>query len=103
MIINDGYLIVMFDLPSITPLDRKAYSSFKSKLHRLGFLIVQESVYYRYLRELKDTTAIIDRIKIAVQNASKVMAIKMTKQQFKSIIPVSGKRLSGNENSIETF
>lgn len=51
------WLIVQFDLPVQTGRDVKAYRVFRSNLFRLGFSMLQKSVYMRY--EKNDSTALI--------------------------------------------
>ena len=40
-------LIVFFDLPTITPEDKREYRKFRIFLTKKGFLMIQESVYVK--------------------------------------------------------
>ena len=40
-------ILVFFDLPTITVEDRREYSKFRRYLIKNGFVMLQESVYYK--------------------------------------------------------
>ncbi len=42
-----GWLVVFFDLPTLTPTDRKNYTQFRKDLLNDGYIMIQFSVYAR--------------------------------------------------------
>ncbi len=56
-------LLIMFDLPRDTALDRKAATNFQKRLIRLGFTMKQYSVYEREMRSSKNVDRLIEIIK----------------------------------------
>lgn len=42
-----GWLVVFFDLPTVTPSNKKASADFRKKLLEDGYLMIQWSVYAR--------------------------------------------------------
>lgn len=42
-------IMVFFDLPTITPANRKDYANFRKYLIKNGFIMMQESVYSKLL------------------------------------------------------
>lgn len=46
-----GWLVVMFDLPTLTPVERRNAALFRKRLLEDGYLMIQYSVYAR----LRDT------------------------------------------------
>lgn len=57
------WLIVQFDLPVQSGAEVRAYREFRNSLFRLGFSMLQKSVYIRY--EESDTSALSTQAAIA--------------------------------------
>lgn len=90
MQINDGYLIVFYDLPTLTKQDIRNYNKFRKKLISFGYEQLQKSVYYKYIRDLKTTDRENYNIKSITSNDSNVVSLKITKMQFEKIQVISG-------------
>lgn len=90
MIINDGYLILLFDIPTLTSDDKKVYTRFHKGIIKLGFLMYQKSIYIKYIRELKMVSYEINKLNDIAPNVGDVRVIKLTKRQFDSIIIICG-------------
>lgn len=75
-------LIVMFDLPTDTPQDRRSYGQFRRGLIKNGFYMIQESVYTKMLLNQSVEESAREAIrKIKPPNGS-VMMFSLTEKQF---------------------
>ena len=75
-------LLVMFDLPTETSEDRRAYQHFRKALIAHGFLMLQESVYCRLLLTPSAKQSAMEAIRKAKPKAGSVMALSVTEKQF---------------------
>ncbi len=41
-------IIIFYDLPTLTKTDRSNFSKFRTNLEKLGFIMMQESVYIKH-------------------------------------------------------
>ena len=93
MILNDGYVFVMFDLPINTKEEKFQYTKFRKNLIKNGYVMFQQSIYQKYIRELKsidyERHFIVD---ISPKNGN-IRLFKMTKKQFESIEIICGDKL----------
>ncbi|QEU47552.1 CRISPR-associated endonuclease Cas2 [Schleiferilactobacillus harbinensis] len=83
-------LIVMFDLPTITSADRRAYRHFKKALDRECFLMLQESVYMRVCPNNKSADFLIARLKNISPEDGLIQAMMVTEKQYQAMIFISG-------------
>ncbi len=57
------WILVLFDLPTETEKDRRAYTKFRNELMKDGFTMFQFSIYIRHCMSKENTKVHIDRIK----------------------------------------
>ena len=76
------WVLVLFDLPTDTKKDRKAYTNFRKKLLADGFQMFQFSIYMRHCpsRETADTH--IKRVKSFLPAKGHVGIFQFTDKQF---------------------
>jgi CRISPR-associated protein Cas2 len=79
------WLIVLFDLPTETQKDRKAYADFRKKLMKDGFNMFQFSVYMRHCASRENTDVHKKRVKAALPPRGKVGLLPLTDKQFGDI------------------
>lgn len=72
----------MFDLPTITPEDRRNYRKFKKGLLTNGFFMLQESVYCRMVLNQSAESNIRDAVKRIKPPDGFVMILSVTEKQF---------------------
>lgn len=98
---DNGYknmrLIVMFDMPVETTVQKREYSKFRKYIKKDGFLMLQFSVYVRYCNNDSDAEKHIKRIKDFKPKYGNIRMIKITENQFENMIMVAGDR---NEQEI---
>ena len=85
------WLIVMFDLPTKTKSERKAYSRFRKRLLNDGFSMMQYSIYIRHSSTDENSTVHSRRIKASLPDDGEVRIIKITDKQFGAIDVFYGK------------
>ena len=73
-------IMVFFDLPTITPANRKDYANFRKYLIKNGFIMMQESVYSKLALNSTVVNSIVNGIKI----------ITLTEKQFSKMEIITG-------------
>ena len=100
------WLIVTFDLPTETPAQKKAYTTFRKFLLSDGFSMHQYSVYVRHCASLENTDVHEQRIRKNMPNEGSVSIIRITDKQFGNIVNLYGKKekkLPKASNQLEIF
>jgi len=103
MTILTGYrlmwMMVMFDLPVTTDLQRKAATGFREKLLDDGFEMAQFSVYTRLCSGKEQADTHVRRVEGEVPEGGKVDILFFTDKQFERMISfTSGKRRGPRKN-----
>ena len=57
------WILVLFDLPTETKKDKKAYADFRKNLQRDGFTMFQFSIYVRHCASSENAAVHIKRVK----------------------------------------
>lgn len=85
-------LLLMFDMPTDTANDRKAYRKFRKFLLSEGFIMHQYSVYSKILLNGTASKAMIERLKQNNPKRGLITLLKVTEKQFSRMIYLSGER-----------
>lgn len=91
-------LILFYDLPMVTDKNVKEYNIFHRRLKKLGFYMLQYSVYTKVLQNDSKLTQIENKLNHIIPNNGKVIIFKLTEKQFLNI-----KYLRGERNLQETI
>lgn len=75
-------MLVMFDLPTATLEDKRAYRHFRKALIQNGFVMLQESVYSRLLITPSMEVTAMNAIRKAKPPSGNVMVLTVTEKQF---------------------
>ena len=76
------WVFVLFDLPTYTPLERKAASGFRNELIKDGFTMFQYSVYIRHCSSAENAAVHIRRVKNMLPEEGEVVIMQVTDKQF---------------------
>lgn len=76
------WIFVLFDLPTYTPLERKAASGFRNELIKDGFTMFQYSVYIRHCSSAENAAVHIRRVKNMLPEEGEVVIMQVTDKQF---------------------
>ena len=85
-------VIVMFDLPVTTIMDRRYYAQFRKYLIISGFLMMQESIYCKLAQNSTAADLIINNVRKNKPPAGLVQILKITEKQFSRIEYIVGQK-----------
>lgn len=83
-------IIVMFDLPTATTEDKREYLHFRTGLIKLGFDMLQFSVYSRITRNNDDARKYINKVKAILPPVGSVRVLQVTEKQYAGMIIMLG-------------
>lgn len=86
------WLYVMFDLPTTTKAERRAYAKFRKDLLKDGFTMLQFSVYVRHCASFENGTVHQNRVRSFLPQKGKVSVLTITDKQYSAMITYWGKR-----------
>lgn len=93
------WMMVLFDLPVLTPKERKAATKFRKFLLDQGFEMSQFSVYLRFCSGKEQVETYTRRIEKNVPQTGKVHIVCFTDRQYENIVCFDGrKREPGRKN-----
>lgn len=84
------WVIVMFDLPTETTQQKKAYREFRNNLLDMGFTMSQYSIYMRFAASREVANSYADKIKKFAPAVGKISILFITDKQFGNIINIIG-------------
>lgn len=97
-------LLVFFDLPVDTALQRKQYRQFRKYLINEGYLMLQESVYAKLVINEGAAGAAVMRLRKYRPPNGLVQVLKVTEKQFSTMEYITGNRESYDEvDTMEEF
>ena len=76
------WVLVLFDLPTITQKDRKAHALFRKRLLKDGFQMFQFSIYLRHCFSKENAETHIKRVKSFLPAKGHVGIFQFTDKQF---------------------
>lgn len=79
------WVLVFFDLPTVTKKERKASADFRKKLLTDGFLMFQFSIYMRHCSSAESAKAHVSRVKTFLPPYGRVGIVTITDKQFSSM------------------
>ena len=82
------WMMVMFDLPTATQIERKRYMDFRNVLLDNGFRMSQYSVYFRFCGQRECCGKYISVIKAAAPPEGNISILFFTDKQFGEIINI---------------
>lgn len=84
------WMMVMFDLPVMTPQERKTATLFRLRLLDLGFERVQYSVYVRFCPSLSRLETLMGKLGCLVPDDGRVSILAFTDKQYERIVTYHG-------------
>lgn len=84
------WLVVMFDLPVVEKVERKAATEFRNNLLDQGFAMSQFSVYMRFCTSQAQVDTLCKRVENALPRGGKVSVLQFTDKQYERIISYHG-------------
>ena len=87
------WVLVLFDLPTETKKEKKAYSDFRKILQRDGFTMFQFSIYVRHCASQENAEVHIKRVKSFLPEHGQIGIMCITDKQFGNIELFYGKKV----------
>lgn len=91
----------MFDLPTATTEDKREYMHFRKGLIKLGFDMLQYSVYSRITRNNDDARKYINKVKSILPPVGSVRVLQVAEKQYSGMIIMLGDK-TPTENLLNT-
>lgn len=95
---NDKFMrvLLMFDVPTKTKKEQKDATKFRNNLIKLGFFMMQFSVYMKICKGIASAQSALNRVRLILPPLGNVRALIITEKQFDNIQILLG-RASFNE------
>lgn len=90
-------LLVFFDMPVLTAIQRKRYAQFRKFLIKDGYLMVQKSVYSKLVINDAAASGALGRLKINRPKEGLVQVLKVTEKQYATMACIVGEDLEHAE------
>ena len=84
--------IILFDLPSVENQDIANNQKFIKKLKKIGFYMLQFSVYTKVLINQSEYDRIIKKVKQIIPNKGNIIILKLTDKQYNDMIYLNGEK-----------
>jgi len=95
--------MVLFDLPTSTQTERRAYTQFRNFLLDQSFTMAQYSVYIRHTTGRAQIRPIIRKVEAAMPPEGKVDILQFTDRQYADIVSLRGKRRRDSRENPDQF
>lgn len=86
------WMMVMFDLPVMSPIERKTATRFRSFLLDQGFEMSQFSVYFRFCGDRSNTTKYVNAVRKNAPPEGEISMLFFTDKQFSEIINIQNRK-----------
>lgn len=86
------WILVMFDLPTETKVQRKNYAQFRKKMMGDGFNMFQFSMYLRHCPSKENAMVHLNRVKKIMPSEGHIGIILITDKQFGMMEVFSGRK-----------
>ncbi|MEJ1929457.1 CRISPR-associated endonuclease Cas2 [Nostoc sp. NIES-2111] len=84
------WLFVFFDLPVELPKQRKAATDFRKRLLKIGFTMMQWSVYVRHVPSQESSEVFVRQIERFKPPEGHIVIMKITDKQFGDMVNIWG-------------
>ena len=95
------WVMVLFDLPTTSPEERKAYTRFREFLLDNAFEMAQYSVYVRHTNGKDAVKTVIRKVSAAMPPEGKVDILQFTDKQYENIVCLRGSRRTESKKNPE--
>ncbi len=96
--------ILFFDLPMVTDKNVRTYTKFRKELIKLGYTMIQNSVYVKVLNGKVVSNTHLKKLKQITPSNGNVRVLILTEKQFEDMKILSGSRTHNEElNDINRF
>jgi CRISPR-associated protein Cas2 len=97
------WIVVMFDLPVVEKVERKAATDFRNALLDMGFEMSQFSVYMRFFSSQAQVDTYCTQVEKSLPVGGKVNVLQFTDKQYERIITYRGKAKQPRNKSPDQY
>ena len=97
------WVLVLFDLPTETKKDKKAYADFRKNLQRDGFTMFQFSIYVRHCASSENAAVHIKRVKSFLPEFGQVGIMCITIRPNRAILWEKATRRKDTRSAVGTL
>lgn len=98
-----GIIFVAFDLPTETSKDRADYRKFRSYLVKNGYIMFQESLYYKVIRNNLNNAKEIHEVAVNAPDKGNIIALPLTINEMNKLRTINGSGINMEELTEEVF
>lgn len=84
------WIVLMFDVPTKTKAQRRAYTLFRKDIRQDGFMQLQYSVYARHCASEENAQMHQNRAKVAIPDKGEVRMLLLTDKQYERMLVFYG-------------
>ena len=95
------WLFVMFDLPVVTPTERRRYVAFRKELQRRAFSMLQFSVYARCYPNEEAASRMRVQLRDMIPRRGRVRLLSVTDHQFGKMDSFLGSQVQDVEQPLD--
>ncbi len=92
------WIVTLFDLPTLTKVQRREASIYRKELLKRGFQMAQLSVYFKYCRDKEQAQVVVSDVVSIVPAGGRVDVLLITDKQYANIATIRGDRKVNREN-----
>lgn len=85
-------ILVLFDLPMETNIEKREYTRFRKVLLNDGFTMIQFSVYMRFCRNAVDADKHIARVRQITPKKGNIRVLCVTEKQYEDMVLIIGEK-----------
>lgn len=85
-----GVILLLFDLPNETAKERRDYAAFRKHIIKRGYVMIQKSVYVKYLRNIASSESELAELDVFAPSAGGVAAIPLNVSNFSKFRSLRG-------------
>ena len=97
------WVVVMFDLPVVEKVERKAATEFRNGLLDVGFAMSQFSVYVRFCTSQAQVDTLYKQVENALPLGGKVNMLQFSDKQYERIVSNHGQAKQPANKSPDQF
>ena len=98
-----GVVFVAFDLPTSTTGQRKIYRKFRSFLIKSGYIMFQESLYYKVIKNTIHSAKEINEVSLHSPEEGNIIALPLTFNEIYKLKNIRGNGINMDEFTEEVF
>ncbi len=84
-------IILMYDIPTNTKEEKKYFQKFNKSIKKIGFMMLQQSVYVRSINSKEEYQTIKNKLEIIESDNTNIRLLLLTQNKYETIEILSGK------------